>query len=403
MNECSSVKRIIMSGRTASFREHGDMVRDQTARSSYHDDLHTASSKAWIPTFDEVRFEDLEQEIKSEAHQEGYKLIQQLIVSSKLDGISGPFKVATAESITGGLIFSTLVDIPIGGVHKYGCFSVYDTDAKRIMLGVQEPDVYTNRCASQMAVGVLKNTNASLAIAVSGNAMPEQAVKPDAINPEDEIRRLGEVFISVAGYVRNEQSTSQKLKIAIRTEAFNFTDIVYKGHDMAKIWIQTIIEERRLKEALERGVVAGLTKADFSRISNGFNEYLLTSHIASFIRNQTVKHSYIMLQKFMHDFELIVPAEIDAHLRIDSDPSRISEMVALNGGHSNNIWLHTMNRDRVNPRLLMSSEPDPAELFDRTHVGGTAHYTDDGYRPHTRAIISPFKRSFETISDSEHF
>ena len=374
MNESYSVKNIMMNGRSNSFRDHSDMVRDHAARSTYHS--HTEGTKAWMPTFDEVRFEDLEQQIKCEAHQEGYKLIQQVMACSKLPGNISPFKIATAESITGGLIFSTLVDVPIGGVHKYGCFSVYDTDAKRIMLGVEEPDVYTNRCATQMAQGVLKNTNASLAIAVSGNAMPEQASDPDAIDPEDEIRRLGEVFISVAGYVHDENSASQNLKIVVRTKAFNFTDVIYNGHDMAKIWIETIIEERRLKQALERGQVSGFTKADFSRISNGFNEYILTSHIASFIRNQTVKHSYIMMQDFLHDFPLTVPDEIDARLRIDSDPSRISEMARMNGGHSNNIWLRNKNPHRVNPKLLLSNNIDPVELFDRRHEGGTALYTD---------------------------
>lgn len=364
----------MMSGRSNSFRDHIDMVRDHDARSMYHS--HTEGTKVWMPTFDEVRFEDLEQQIKCEAHQEGYKLIQQVMACSKLPGNISPFKIATAESITGGLIFSTLVDVPIGGVHKYGCFSVYDTDAKRIMLGVEEPDVYTNRCATQMAQGVLKNTNASLAIAVSGNAMPEQASNPDAVDPEDEIRRLGEVFISVAGYVHDENSASQSLKIVVRTKAFNFTDVIYNGHDMAKIWIETIIEERRLKQALERGQVTGFTKADFSRISNGFNEYILTSHIASFIRNQTVKHSYIMMQDFLHDFPLTVPDEIDARLRIDSDPSRISEMARMNGGHSNNIWLRNKNPHRVNPKLLLSNNIDPVELFDRRHEGGTALYTD---------------------------
>ena len=64
--------------------------------------------------------------------------------------------LATAESLTRGLIFSTLVDMPLGGSTKYGCFSVYDTDAKRIFLGVNAGDLYTHRCATEMAVGVLK-------------------------------------------------------------------------------------------------------------------------------------------------------------------------------------------------------------------------------------------------------
>lgn len=93
-------------------------------------------------------------------------------------------QVVTAESLTGGLIFSTLANIPYGGGHKYGAFSVYDTDAKRIFLGVKAPDVYTRQCAAEMAAGALRHSNASMAIAVTGNAMPDQS------NPTD-IPRLG--------------------------------------------------------------------------------------------------------------------------------------------------------------------------------------------------------------------
>ena len=39
-------------------------------------------------------------------------------------------QIATSESLTAGSIMSILVDIPWGGFLKYGCFGVYDTDAK---------------------------------------------------------------------------------------------------------------------------------------------------------------------------------------------------------------------------------------------------------------------------------
>lgn len=102
-------------------------------------------------------------------------------------------QLATAESLTAGLIMSTLVDVPRYGAFKYGCCGVYDTDAKRVFLGVSINDVYTPMCAKQMAIGLLKNSNATIAIAVSGNAMA-------VLNQKD---RIGEVFIGIAGYRKN--------------------------------------------------------------------------------------------------------------------------------------------------------------------------------------------------------
>ena len=83
---------------------------------------------------------------------------------------------------------STIVDIPWCGWAKYGYTGVYDTDAKRVFNGVGVDDVYTQRCAKEMAVGLLKNSNATIALAVTGNAMPDP----------DKVQKLGEVFIGVA-------------------------------------------------------------------------------------------------------------------------------------------------------------------------------------------------------------
>ena len=68
----------------------------------------------------------------------------------------GEHKIATAESMTGGLIFSTLVNIPLKGPNKYGSVSAYDTEAKRTLLGVKTNDIYSHECAKEMAIGVLK-------------------------------------------------------------------------------------------------------------------------------------------------------------------------------------------------------------------------------------------------------
>lgn len=108
-------------------------------------------------------------------------------------------QVATSESLTAGLIMSTLVQIPWAGWHKYGCFGVYDTDAKRVFNSVKVNDVYTHTCAKEMAIGTLKNSNATLSIAVTGNAMPYY----------DSLNKLGEVFIGLAGYRKNENGDSE--------------------------------------------------------------------------------------------------------------------------------------------------------------------------------------------------
>jgi nicotinamide mononucleotide (NMN) deamidase PncC len=81
-------------------------------------------------------------------------------------------QIATSESLTAGLIMSTLVKIPWAGWHKYGCTGVYDTDAKRVFNSVMVDDVYTHTCAKEMAIGLLNNSNATLTLAVTGNAMP---------------------------------------------------------------------------------------------------------------------------------------------------------------------------------------------------------------------------------------
>ena len=103
---------------------------------------------------DLLRFEDRVELAKATSHELAAALLHKLAARN--------LQVAIAESLTGGGIFSTLVDVPFAGACKYGCFGVYDTDAKRVFLGVTEPDVYTLNCASQMAIGILRNSNATL-------------------------------------------------------------------------------------------------------------------------------------------------------------------------------------------------------------------------------------------------
>lgn len=136
----------------------------------------------------------------SDAHKSAYELIRT---------IDDDHKIITAESLTAGLISSVLASVPFGGHVKYGSYVTYDTDAKRVMLGVTEEDVYTHKCVEQMSTGALKNSNASIAIAVSGNAMPHK----------NNNCKIGEVFIAIAGYTSNDN-------IYIETSVHNFCDYV---------------------------------------------------------------------------------------------------------------------------------------------------------------------------------
>lgn len=164
-------------------------------------------------------------QLKLQAHRAGYDLLVEL---NQRAGKDKWLQVCTSESLTAGLIMSTLVNIPWGGYLKYGCFGVYDTDAKRVFNHVSVDNVYTHRCAKEMAVGILRNSNASIAIAVTGNAMP--------LN--DHAEMVGEVFISVAGYA----TVGDKTQIIYITKSINACiDSDVEGFkSLCKIWYDTI-------------------------------------------------------------------------------------------------------------------------------------------------------------------
>ena len=175
--------------------------------------------------------------IKTAATMKGYELLQ-LINSQAIwaDKKSNPddfdryLQIATSESLTCGLIMSTLVDIPWGGFMKYGGFGVYDTDAKRVFNRVSVDDVYTHKCASEMAIGVLKNSNATLAISVTGNSMP--------LN--EYANKLGEVFIGIAGYNDKDEImfVTKSINMCIENDFDEF-----KSH--CETWYNTIMVDKK--------------------------------------------------------------------------------------------------------------------------------------------------------------
>lgn len=91
-------------------------------------------------------------------------------------------KVATAESCTGGLVAAALTDIA-GSSDVLDCgFVTYSNAAKEAMLGVpaatlKRHGAVSGATAAAMAEGALKNSEADLAVAITGIAGPGGGTK----------------------------------------------------------------------------------------------------------------------------------------------------------------------------------------------------------------------------------
>jgi len=82
--------------------------------------------------------------------------------------------VATAESITGGQLGSTITSIPGASQIFRGGVIAYATDLKSSLLGVSESVLAEGQAqvAIEMATGVANNLNADFGLAVTGVAGP---------------------------------------------------------------------------------------------------------------------------------------------------------------------------------------------------------------------------------------
>jgi nicotinamide-nucleotide amidase len=102
--------------------------------------------------------------------------------------------VATAESLTGGLVCATLVDAPGASEVVRGAVVAYTADVKSQILGVDDHTIASNGTvdadvARQMAAGVRLRMGATWGLATTGNAGPDSS----------EGKPVGTVFIAVAG------------------------------------------------------------------------------------------------------------------------------------------------------------------------------------------------------------
>jgi len=88
------------------------------------------------------------------------------------------WKIATAESCTGGMVAEALTRLPGSSAWFERGFITYSNESKQQMLGV-DPEVFRSQgavsqvCVEQMARGALSHSNADVSIAVSGIAGPD--------------------------------------------------------------------------------------------------------------------------------------------------------------------------------------------------------------------------------------
>jgi nicotinamide-nucleotide amidase len=116
---------------------------------------------------------------------------------------AGRLTVATAESLTGGLLCGALTDVPGASTVVRGAVVAYATDVKETVLGVgadvlaSSGGAVQGEVAAQMALGVCRVVGSDVGVATTGVAGPE---------PQDG-QPVGTVFVGVA--VRGSVEVSQ--------------------------------------------------------------------------------------------------------------------------------------------------------------------------------------------------
>ena len=101
--------------------------------------------------------------------------------------------VATCESLTGGMICSTLVDVPGASKVVRGGLVTYQTEVKTLLAGVdaaliQAEGVVSATVAKAMAQGARERLQSDIAVSATGMASPGGPDEPPA----------GTVFVGVA-------------------------------------------------------------------------------------------------------------------------------------------------------------------------------------------------------------
>lgn len=106
--------------------------------------------------------------------------------------------VATAESCTGGMIASTIINVPGSSAVIESSFVTYSNEAKTLILGVPENDIkvcgaVSETVARKMAQGVRHISNADVGVAATGIAGPDGGT---------DSKPVGLVYIAVSTHGR---------------------------------------------------------------------------------------------------------------------------------------------------------------------------------------------------------
>ncbi len=138
-------------------------------------------------------------------------------------------KLATAESCTGGLLSALFTEISGSSKTFDRGFVTYSNQAKIEMLGVKKETLekfgaVSEEAAHEMAIGAIKNSQADIAIAITGIAGPEggSLEKPVGlvyIVVNDSVRKF--IFSGDRGEVRKSSliAALQMLEISTRTHS----------------------------------------------------------------------------------------------------------------------------------------------------------------------------------------
>lgn len=118
-----------------------------------------------------------------------FDLAREAITALKARGLT----VCTCESLTGGLICATLVDVPGASAVVRGGLITYQTDTKPLLAGVdaaliEAKGVVSAEVAAAMAEGARNRLHADIAVSATGMASPGEPHEPPA----------GTVFVGVA-------------------------------------------------------------------------------------------------------------------------------------------------------------------------------------------------------------
>lgn len=103
------------------------------------------------------------------------KNLAQLVVT---ENSTAKRKIATAESCTGGLVSAAITEISGSSAVLDRAFVTYSNEAKQEMLGVPKDKIAQNGAVSlpvvrAMAIGAISNSNADIAVSISGIAGPK--------------------------------------------------------------------------------------------------------------------------------------------------------------------------------------------------------------------------------------